>query len=235
MSVQRNTNHAQLTTNDLKMIFAIKQGILVNWPAEILKVMSGIATSSSRLLSYGLFISRVFDHMEIDTSDVEIKLTNTHDHQLGEYLIHKMGMYKMTSTWKYQEDYRTTVDLDLSEEETPTAQQEQPTAPPEIPEASQAPPFGLTHLDALEQRLNERVDVGLQALNDSMDSGLLNMYDKLAVDIQRENDRTRGESDRIAFILQTMSTGLNPPPANKRRLLEMLPQLKKKGGFLEYS
>ncbi|KAF1878135.1 hypothetical protein Lal_00049303 [Lupinus albus] len=122
MLVQRNTNHAQPTTNDLKMIFAIKQGILVNWPAEILKVMSGIATSSSRLLAYGIFISRVIDHMEIDTSYVEIKLTNTHDHQLGEYLIHKMGIYKITSTWMYQEDYRTTVDLDMSDEETQAAQ-----------------------------------------------------------------------------------------------------------------
>ncbi|KAF1896105.1 hypothetical protein Lal_00042869 [Lupinus albus] len=51
MFVQRNTNHAQPTTNDLKMMFAIKQGILVNWPAEILRVMSGIASSSSRLLA----------------------------------------------------------------------------------------------------------------------------------------------------------------------------------------
>ncbi|KAF1874338.1 hypothetical protein Lal_00013781 [Lupinus albus] len=133
-SIMRNTNHAQPTTNDLKMIFAIKQGILVNWPAEILRVMSGIATSSSRLLAYGIFISRIIDHMEIDTSDVKIKLTNTHDHQMGEYLIHKMGIYKITGTWMYQEDYRTTVDLDLSGEETPTEQQEQPTAPPEAPE-----------------------------------------------------------------------------------------------------
>ncbi|KAF1896069.1 hypothetical protein Lal_00042331 [Lupinus albus] len=161
------------------------------------------------------FISRVIDHMEIDTSNVEIKLTNTHDHQLREYLIHKMGIYKITDTWMYQEDYRTTIDLDLLDEETPAAQQEQPAAPPEFPEASQAPPYGLAHMDALEQRLNQRVDVGLLALNDNMDSKLMNMYDRLAADIQRENDQTRGEIDRIAFILQTMSTGLNPISANK--------------------
>ncbi|KAF1878122.1 hypothetical protein Lal_00015108 [Lupinus albus] len=203
VTTERNTNHAQTTANDLKMIIAIKQGILVNWPAEILKVMSGIATSSSRLLAYGIFISRIIDHMEIDTSDVEIKLTNTHDHQLGEYLIHKMGIYKINSTWM------TTVDLDLSDEETPAEQQEQPTAPPEALEASQAPPFGLAHLDALEQRLNQRVDVGLQALNDSLDSGLMNLYDRVAADIQRENYQTRGEIDRIAFIMWTMSSGSN--------------------------
>ncbi|KAF1881666.1 hypothetical protein Lal_00039799 [Lupinus albus] len=200
-TVTRNTNHAQPTTNDLKMIFAIKQGILVNWPTEILKVMSGIETSSSKLLAYGIFISRIIDHMEIDTSDVEIKLTNTHDHQLGEYLIHKMGIYKITVMWMYQEEYSTTIDLDLSDEETPAEQQEHPTVPLEAPEASHAPPFGLAHMDALEQHLNQRVDVGLQALNDSIDSGLMNMYDRLAADIQIENDQTRGEIDRIAFIL----------------------------------
>ncbi|KAF1884539.1 hypothetical protein Lal_00028417 [Lupinus albus] len=141
MLIQRNTNHAQPTTNDLKMIFAIKQGILVNWPEEILKVISGIATSSSRLLVYAIFISRIIDHMEIDTSDVEIKLTNTHDHQQGEYLIHNMGIYKITGTWMYQEDYRTIVDLDLSDEETSAEQQDQPTTLLEALEASQAPPF----------------------------------------------------------------------------------------------
>ncbi|KAF1881691.1 hypothetical protein Lal_00032160 [Lupinus albus] len=98
MLVQQITNHAQPTTNDLKMIFAIKQEILANWPVEILIVKSGIGTSSSRLLSYGIFISRIIDQMEIDTSDVEIKLTNTHDHQLGEYLIHKIGIYKIIVT-----------------------------------------------------------------------------------------------------------------------------------------
>ncbi|KAF1868023.1 hypothetical protein Lal_00015273 [Lupinus albus] len=214
-TVTRNTNHAQPTTNDLKMIFAIKQGILVNWPANILKVMSGIETSSSRLHAYGIFISRIIDHMEIDTSDVEIKLTNTHDHQLREYLIHKMGIYKTTGIWMYQEDYRTIVDLDLSDEETPVEQQEQPTAPSEAPKASHAPPFGLAHLDALEQCLNPRVDAGLQALNSNVDSGLMNLYDRLAVDFQRENDHTRERLTgllsycRLCLLAQTLHLPTN--------------------------
>ncbi|KAF1877102.1 hypothetical protein Lal_00033660 [Lupinus albus] len=122
----------------------------------------------------GLTKVGIIDHLEIATSDVEIKLTNTHDHQLGEYLIHKMGIYKIAGQWMYQEDYRTTVDMDLSNEETSADQQEQPLAQPEAPEASQTPPFGFAHLDALEQRLNQRVDDGLQALNDTVDSRLMN-------------------------------------------------------------
>ncbi|KAF1872140.1 hypothetical protein Lal_00033794 [Lupinus albus] len=89
----------------------------------------------------------------------------------------------------YQEDYRTSANLDLSDEETPAKQQEQPTTQLETPEASQAPPFVLAHLDALEQCLNHRVDSRLQALNDSVDSGLMNLYDRVAADIQMTRPR----------------------------------------------
>ncbi|KAF1895047.1 hypothetical protein Lal_00022544 [Lupinus albus] len=82
--VQRNTNHAQPTINNLKLTFAIRKGILVNWPAEILKVMFGIASSSSRLLAYEIFITRIIDHLDIDTSKMNFALTNTHDHLVGE-------------------------------------------------------------------------------------------------------------------------------------------------------
>ncbi|KAF1894096.1 hypothetical protein Lal_00004015 [Lupinus albus] len=178
---------------------------MVNWPVEILRVMFGIASTRCRLLAYGIFISRIIDQMEIDTSNVEIKLTNTHDHQPSEYLIHKMGIYRIIGTCMYQEEYRTTVDLDLSDKETPAEQQEQPTAQPEAPEAFQAPPFDLAHLDALEQCVNQRIDAGLQSLNDSVHSGLMNLYDRVAADIQRETDQTKAEIDKIVFMLQTMS------------------------------
>ncbi|KAF1874099.1 hypothetical protein Lal_00041543, partial [Lupinus albus] len=164
--LQRNTNHAQPTTHDLKLKFAIREGILVNWPAEILRVVSGIASSSSRLLAFGIFILRIIDHMEIETSYVDVHLTNTHDHLLGEYLIHKMGIYWLSGEWMYQKDYRNTVDLELSDEETPAGQPEQPAVQPEAAQVSQAPPFSLAHLDAMEQRLNQRMDAGFQDLNE---------------------------------------------------------------------
>ncbi|KAF1893041.1 hypothetical protein Lal_00024163, partial [Lupinus albus] len=138
--VQRNTNHAQPITHDLKLMFAIHEGIIVNWPAKILKVMSGIASSSSRLLAYGILISRIIEYMEIETSDVDYQLTNTHDHL---------------------EDYRTTIDLELSDEETHTGQPEQPVVQPEASQMSQAPPFGLAHLDAMEQRPRTRLTKSL--------------------------------------------------------------------------
>ncbi|KAF1891596.1 hypothetical protein Lal_00008024 [Lupinus albus] len=136
-----------------------KVGILVNWPGEILKVMFRIATSSSRLLSYGIFISRIIDHVEIDTTDIGFHLINTCDHML---------------------------DLDLSDEENPATEPEQSATNVEASQAPQIPPFGLAHLDSMEQRLNQRIDVGFQTMNDIMDFGLMFLYDRVAADIERE-------------------------------------------------
>ncbi|KAF1879867.1 hypothetical protein Lal_00014167 [Lupinus albus] len=179
--VQCNTNHAQPTTHDSKLMFAIREGNLVKWPAEILRVMSSIASSSSRLLAYGIFISRIINHMEIETSDVDVKLTNTHDHLL----------------------------------ETPAEQPKQPAEQPEASQVSQAPPFVLAHSDAMEQRINQRLDVGFQMLSDNLDSSLMSLYDWFAADIQRGTDETKNEIDKIAFMVQTMSVCSHPPHSDK--------------------
>ncbi|KAF1894550.1 hypothetical protein Lal_00039651 [Lupinus albus] len=116
--------------------------------------------------------------MAIETSDVDVQLTNTLDHLVGEYLIHNIGIYWLSGEWMNQEDYRTTLDLDLSDEETPTGQPKQPVAQTEASQVPNAPPFGLAHLDAMEKRLMHRMDVGFQVLNDRLDSELMSMYDR---------------------------------------------------------
>ncbi|KAF1888375.1 hypothetical protein Lal_00036247 [Lupinus albus] len=186
-------------------MFAIREGILVNWPAEILKVMSGIASSSSRMLAYGIFISRIIDYMEFETSDVHFQLTNTHYHLVGEYPIHKMGIYWLSCEWIYQEDYMTIVDLQLSDEETPVGQPEKPVVQPEASQVPQAPPFGLAHLDAMEQRLNQRMDAGLQALNERLEYGLMSLYDRVATHIQRETEQIRNKIDILSCRLCLVS------------------------------
>ncbi|KAF1883467.1 hypothetical protein Lal_00013361 [Lupinus albus] len=115
--LQHNTNHAQPTVNDSKMMFAIREGIMVIWPLEILKVMSGIDLSSSRLLAYEIFISRFIDHLGIYTFDTDIMVVNSREHLVGGNLIHKMGIYKYGVVWMYHEDHNTTIDFDMSDED----------------------------------------------------------------------------------------------------------------------
>ncbi|KAF1888906.1 hypothetical protein Lal_00043248 [Lupinus albus] len=109
--VQRNTNHAQPTVNDLRFMYAVK-----NNPEEILKIMNSVSLSQSKLLPYSIFISRIVDYLRIDVSDTIIVEYNDKDHLVGESLIHKMGIYKYGTTWQYQEDY-TTIGLDLSNDD----------------------------------------------------------------------------------------------------------------------
>ncbi|KAF1870795.1 hypothetical protein Lal_00030107 [Lupinus albus] len=73
--LERNTNHSQPKKNDLKLMFTIRGGILVNFPAEILKIM-------------------IIDHLEIDTSYVDFIVTNSHEHLISDNLIHKIIIYK---------------------------------------------------------------------------------------------------------------------------------------------
>ncbi|KAF1866130.1 hypothetical protein Lal_00043084 [Lupinus albus] len=101
--VQRNTNHAQRTVNDLRFMYAVKNNVMINWPEEILKIMN-ISSSHALLI------------ICIDVSDTIIVEYTDKDHLVGESLIHKMGIYKYGNTWQYQEDY-TTIGLDLSDDD----------------------------------------------------------------------------------------------------------------------
>ncbi|KAF1891462.1 hypothetical protein Lal_00039592 [Lupinus albus] len=70
--VQRNTNHAQPTVNDLRFMYAVKNNVMINWPEEILKIMNSVSLSQSKLLPYSIFISRIVDYLHIDVSDTII-------------------------------------------------------------------------------------------------------------------------------------------------------------------
>ncbi|KAF1891471.1 hypothetical protein Lal_00039581 [Lupinus albus] len=166
--VQRNTNHAQPTVNDLRFMYAVK-----NNPEEILKIMNSVSLSQSKLLPYSIFVSRIVDYLHIDVSDTIIVEYTDKDHLVGESLIHKMGIYKYGTTWKYQEDY-TTIGLDLSDDDNQGGMGDQHATTQGEPSgtAPQNSAFGLDQLEAMEQRLNNRMDLHFQGLKDSYFAGM---------------------------------------------------------------
>ncbi|KAF1881755.1 hypothetical protein Lal_00031902 [Lupinus albus] len=163
--VQRNTNHAQPTVNDLRFMYAVKNNVMINWPEEILKIMNSVSLSQSKLLPYSIFISRIVDYLRIDVSDTIIVEYTDKDHLVGESLIHKMGIYKYGSTWQYQEDY-TTFGLDLSDDDNQDDTDNQHATAQGEPSGSapQKSAFGFDQLEAMEQRLNNRMDLHFQGL-----------------------------------------------------------------------
>ncbi|KAF1868108.1 hypothetical protein Lal_00018624 [Lupinus albus] len=171
--VQRNTNHAQPTMNDLRFMYAVKNNVMINWPEEILKIMNSVSLSQSKLLPYSIFISRIVDYLHIDVSDTIIVEYTDKDHLVGESLIHKMGIYKYGTTWHYQEDY-TTIGLDLSDDDNQGGMGDQHATTQGEPSgtAPQNSAFGLDQLEAMEQRLNNRMDLHFQGLKDSYFAGM---------------------------------------------------------------
>ncbi|KAF1855563.1 hypothetical protein Lal_00032136 [Lupinus albus] len=135
--VQRNTNHAQPTVNDLRFMYAVKNNVMINWPEEILKIMNSLSLSQSKLLPYSIFISRIVDYLRIDVSDTIIVEYTDKDYLVGESLIHK---------WVYTRE--------------PSGSAPQNSA------------FGLDQLEAMEQRLNNRMDLHFQGLKDSYFAGM---------------------------------------------------------------
>ncbi|KAF1862535.1 hypothetical protein Lal_00024437 [Lupinus albus] len=171
--VQRNTNHAQPTVNDLQFMYAVKNNVMINWPEKILKIMNNVSLSQSKLLPYSIFISRIVDYLHIDVSDTIIVEYTDKDHLVGERLIHKMGIYKYGTTWQYQEDY-TTIGLDLSDDDNQDGMGDQHATTQGEPSGSapQNSTFGLDQLEAMEQRLNNRMDLHFQGLKDSYFAGM---------------------------------------------------------------
>ncbi|KAF1855672.1 hypothetical protein Lal_00032135 [Lupinus albus] len=149
--VQRNTNHAQPTVNDLRFMYAVKNNVMINWPEEILKIMNSLSLSQSKLLPYSIFISRIVDYLRIDVSDTIIVEYTDKD-----YL-----------------DY-TTIGLDLSDDDNQddTSNQLATTQGEPSGSAPQNSAFGLDQLEAMEQRLNNRMDLHFQGLKDSYFAGM---------------------------------------------------------------
>ncbi|KAF1885928.1 hypothetical protein Lal_00043419 [Lupinus albus] len=169
----RNTNHAQPIVNDLRFMYAVKNNVMINWPEEILKIMNSVSLSQSKLLPYSIFISRIVDYLRIDVSDTIIVEYTDKDHLVGESLIHKMGIYKDGTTWQYQEDY-TTIGLDLSDDDNQDDMGNQHATTQGEPSGSapQNSAFGLDQLEAMEQRLNNRMDLHFQGLKESYFAGM---------------------------------------------------------------
>ncbi|KAF1896177.1 hypothetical protein Lal_00027250 [Lupinus albus] len=158
--VQRNTNHAQPIVNDLRFMYVVKNNVMINWPEEILKIMNSVSLSQSKLLPYSIFISRIVDYLHIDVSDTIIVEYTDKDYLVGESLIHKMGIYKYGTTCQYQEDY-TTIGLDLSDDDNQGGMGDQHATTQGEPSgtATHNSVFGLDQLEAMEQRLNNHMDL----------------------------------------------------------------------------
>ncbi|KAF1888329.1 hypothetical protein Lal_00013861 [Lupinus albus] len=175
--VQRNTNHAQPSVNDLRFMYAVKNNVMINWPEEILKIMNSVSLSQSSCFPT--------------------------DHLVGESLIYKMGIYKYGNTWQYQEDC-TIIGLDLSDDDNQddTGNQHATTQGEPSGSAPQNSAFGFDQLEAMEQRLNNRMDLHFQGLKDSYFDGM-EQYE------ERKNAYSENQFRELRNLIQSTAEAQN--------------------------
>ncbi|KAF1895957.1 hypothetical protein Lal_00033909 [Lupinus albus] len=181
----------------------VKNNVMINWTEEILKIMNSVSLSQSKQLPYSIFISRIVDYLRIDVSDTIIVEYTDKDHLVGESLTHKMGIYKYGNTWQYQEDY-TTIGLDLSDDDNhnDTGNQHATTQGEPSGSTPQNSAFGLDQLEAMEQRLNNRMDLHFQGLKDSYFAGV-EQYE------ERQNAYSDNQFRELRNLIQSTAEAQN--------------------------
>ncbi|KAF1866178.1 hypothetical protein Lal_00031483 [Lupinus albus] len=144
--VQRNTNHAQPTVNDLRFIRSCFPTVSSSHALLIICALTFPIPSLLNTLIRIIWLVKA---------------------------IHKMGIYKYGTTWKYLEDY-TTIGLDLSNDDNQDDRGNQHATTQGEPSGSapQNSAFGLDQLEAMEQRLNNRMDLHFQGLKESYFAGM---------------------------------------------------------------
>ncbi|KAF1889130.1 hypothetical protein Lal_00043349 [Lupinus albus] len=154
-------------------------------------------------LRFIIFISRIVDYLRIDVSDTIIVEYTDKDHLVGESLIHKMGIYKYGTTWQYQEDY-TTIGLNLSDHDNQddTGNQHATTQGEPSGSTPQNSAFGLDQLEAMEQRLNNRMDLHFQGLKDSYFAGM-EQYE------ERQNAYSDNQFRELRNLIQSTAEAQN--------------------------
>ncbi|KAF1883451.1 hypothetical protein Lal_00043397 [Lupinus albus] len=163
--VQRNTNHAHPTVNDLRFMYA------------------------SKLLPYSIFISRIVDYLHIDVSDTIIVEYTDKNHLVCESLIHKMGIYKYGTIWQYQEDY-TTIGLDLSDDDNQGGMGDQHATTQGEPSgiAPHNSAFGLDQLEVMGNGLTTELRNMIQSTVEAQNAMFCSEFQKLSVLIRGDQN-----------------------------------------------
>ncbi|KAF1884385.1 hypothetical protein Lal_00014353 [Lupinus albus] len=107
------------------------------------------------------------------------------------------------TTWQYQEDY-TTIGLDLSDDDNQddTGNQHATTQGEPSGSAPQNSVFGLDQLEAMEQRLNNRMDLHFQGLKDSYFAGM-EQYE------ERQNAYSDNQFRELRNLIQSTAEAQN--------------------------
>ncbi|KAI5396766.1 hypothetical protein KIW84_062843 [Lathyrus oleraceus] len=80
--IPRNSNHCTVIDTEMQALYAIKNGITLNWSHLILHHMM-THTTKLKSLPYAWFITRIMEYFNVDFDDVEYCLIDTRSHKIS--------------------------------------------------------------------------------------------------------------------------------------------------------
>ncbi|KOM48264.1 hypothetical protein LR48_Vigan07g196800 [Vigna angularis] len=92
----------RLTTADLFLVHAIKTRIPTNWVVVMSEHMIEIASSHGHIFPYGVFITRVLKHHQVDLTG-ENKIWCTESNEIGKATLRHNGLKKTKDGWVFKD------------------------------------------------------------------------------------------------------------------------------------
>ena len=120
----RSSNHAQVTDNDLQIVYGLKSGIQVNWVLLIENIMLKSLRLVDYVFLYVVLASRFIDYFHIDVFNEIVDFTRASNEKTKRHL-KKLGMRFVDHEWIMAGEPPTETNMDQMEEEAEDeAQQE---------------------------------------------------------------------------------------------------------------
>ncbi|OIW00889.1 hypothetical protein TanjilG_20890 [Lupinus angustifolius] len=173
----------QISDIELRLMYALKFNIKINWALMIMRQMWTIGGTRSPL-SYAIFITNILQHFGVSTNSETKMPLNLRESQIDVEVIHKMGFtqHPRTRTYKHRTN-KPTAAANPSEPEPPNPPEPQPSEFHAQSSSSAAMPtnqmimdelFSLqgyitNQMDALDSQ-HQQIQYELHCLSSRMDS-----------------------------------------------------------------
>ena len=119
--VARGTNHAQLTKEDILLMYGFLNNVSIDWPSIILDNMFKAIRLSSFALPYAVFVSKILEYKGVDLEgeNKQILLSNS---KIGKNVLRHMGLIEQGNRFTQREEGAAAMEEDDEDQPQPPPQ-----------------------------------------------------------------------------------------------------------------
>ncbi|KAJ1402277.1 hypothetical protein SESBI_28172 [Sesbania bispinosa] len=173
--IPRGSNYAQLTEEDIFVLWVIKERILINWPYYICQHMQKVKARKTTDLPYAMLITKLLEHYGVDTAkEGEVSMCWSHNFEWAK--LNKMKIKQIDGVWQYA--YEGVIE-----------QRDHAEVAHESPNAGTT---NVTHVQSVDDNMH-RILTAIEALHDTM----IEHHGKVEKKIEEMVNRIQSNEDRL--------------------------------------